>query len=109
MFTGSLGDSIRVYGDWLPRNVFGKFTAFFAIIRMLYLALIIGLFFRSTTDIVFIDGVSAPIPLFRAFGFKVLFYCHFPDKVTFLVVSTHLKSHKLSCHPSCYALNAVAL
>jgi len=29
--------------------------------------------------IIFVDGVSAPIPLLRLFGFKVIFYCHFPD------------------------------
>jgi alpha-1,3/alpha-1,6-mannosyltransferase len=70
-----------VYGDWLPRQLFGRFTAFSAILRMLYLALIAALFYRSTTDLIVLDGVSAPIPVLKIFGMKVLFYCHFPDLV----------------------------
>lgn len=70
-----------MYGDWLPRHLFGKFTAFFAILRMIYLAIIVVLFYNQTSELVFMDGVSAPIPLLRLFGLKVLFYCHFPDKV----------------------------
>ena len=78
---GHLGSSVKVYGDWLPRQIFGKFTAFFAIMRMIYLALITVLFYYSSTDIIVLDGVSAPIPIFRLFNMKVLFYCHFPDLV----------------------------
>ena len=79
---GLLGSSVRVYGDGLPRQLLGKLTAFFAIVRMFYLALIVLLFYSWTTDVIIIDGVSAPIPLFRLFNIKVLFYCHFPDLVS---------------------------
>lgn len=72
---------MHVYGDWLPRQLFGRFTAFFAILRMIYLAFIVALFYSRTTDLVILDGVSAPIPILSLFGFKVLFYCHFPDMV----------------------------
>lgn len=82
MFVGLLGKSVHVHGDWLPRQLFGKFTAFFAILRMIYLAIIVGLFYGSSTDVVILDGVSAPVPLLRFFGLKVLFYCHFPDLVS---------------------------
>jgi hypothetical protein len=40
-YIGVLGDCIEVYGDWLPRQIFGKATAFCAIIRMVYLSIII--------------------------------------------------------------------
>ena len=81
LLIGVLGKCIHVYGDWLPRNLFGKFTAFFAIVRMIFLAFIVGFFYRSQSDLVFLDGVSAPVPILRLFGLRVLFYCHFPDKV----------------------------
>jgi alpha-1,3/alpha-1,6-mannosyltransferase len=77
---GVLGKSISVYGDWLPRNFMNKFTAFFAILRMLLLAFI-AIFFRRNIDLVILDGISAPIPLLKFAGFRVLFYCHFPDLV----------------------------
>ncbi len=32
-------------------------------------------------DVVFVDGVSAPIHLLRFFRMPVLYYCHFPDKM----------------------------
>ncbi len=81
ILAGILGNCIQVYGDWLPRHIFGKGTAFCAIIRMFFLALMLVLFYRSQSEVVFIDGVSAPVPLMRLCGLKVLFYCHFPDMV----------------------------
>lgn len=80
--SGNLGHTVRVHGDWLPRQIFGKMTAFCAILRMIYLALIVIMFYLPTTDVVILDGVSAPIPLLRLFNVKVLFYCHFPDMVS---------------------------
>lgn len=77
-----------MYGDWLPRHLLGKCTALCAIIRMIYLAFIIlirqwisFLGLASSADLIFIDGVSAPIPIFSFAGIPVLFYCHFPDKL----------------------------
>lgn len=81
---GRLAKHIHVYGDWMPRNILGKCTAFFSIVRMLYLAFVIllrNIFTRNKSDLVFIDGVSAPIPLFKFMGLVVFFYCHFPDKL----------------------------
>ena len=34
----------------------------------------------AAPDVVFADGVSAPVPLLRL-RYPVLFYCHFPDKL----------------------------
>lgn len=98
---GALNGCIQVYGDWLPRHIFGKFTAFCAIVRMLYLSYIVlslhlqrrlrGRFFKSANnlassdnndELIFMDGVSVPLPLFFFAGIPSIFYCHFPDKVS---------------------------
>ncbi|TFJ83655.1 hypothetical protein NSK_004759 [Nannochloropsis salina CCMP1776] len=97
---GSLASHIHIAGDWLPRHVLGRFTAMCAVIRMLYLALVVWISTLSLrksscqrserkkghidrrVDVVICDGVSAMIPLLRyVCGFPVLFYCHFPDKL----------------------------
>ena len=101
---------VRVFGDWLPRYVDvslfttrkenngggpgtnstnRRFIALCGIIRMLYLAMvfIVNHIFTWKDEtavcdahVVFLDGLSAPIPLLSIFGFPVLFYCHFPDR-----------------------------
>ncbi len=80
---GALAPHVHVAGDWLPRQIFGRFTALCAVVRMLYLALVVGFSMpHKPIDVVFCDGVSAMIPLLRfLWGFPVLFYCHFPDKL----------------------------
>ena len=88
---GILGQCIAVHGDWLPRSIFGKAAALCAIVRMLYIALMVILghylavmgLISSTqrSDVIVLDGVSAPIPLFYLAGIPVVFYCHFPDKL----------------------------
>ena len=100
--SGHLGKNVHVYGDWLPRQLFGKFTAFFAIMRMIYLALITVLFYSETTDIVILDGVSAPVPLLRLFGMKVIFYCHFPDMVSFVKYAVIFEVHCVDFIKSCF-------
>lgn len=71
---------VSVYGDWLPRTLFGYFHAVCAYIRMLYLALCMVMVDRF--DVVVCDQVSACIPILRAFSkAKILFYCHFPDQL----------------------------
>jgi len=91
-----------VYGDWLPRYIDvgfitrfirrggpasdRRFTAICGIVRMLYISLVFALKSLLSLDgvgkghIVFLDGLSASIPLINAIGLPVLFYCHFPDK-----------------------------
>ena len=78
--TGNLGGSISVYGDFLPRNIFGKCTALCAIIRMLY-ATSAFILSSNRSDLVLTDGVSVPVVLLQLFGFPVVFYCHYPDKL----------------------------
>eukprot|EP01031_Cornospumella_fuschlensis_P034327 gene34327-41547_t len=77
---GVLGKNIHVHGDFLPRHFFGLFTAFFAILRMMYLAYVISIFLDPNEyDCAIIDGVSAPVPTLRWGGYRVVYYCHFPD------------------------------
>ncbi|KAG8217139.1 alpha-1,3-mannosyltransferase ALG2 [Butyriboletus roseoflavus] len=67
-----------------PRAWHGKFHILFAHVRQLHLTLTQFLL-RSTApeyDVFFIDQLSTCIPLLRMFsGKRVLFYCHFPDKL----------------------------
>ena len=72
--------NVEVHGSWFPREIFRKFTAFCAIIKMFICSLYIILY-GGHFDVVIIDQVSACVPLFRLFRRKVLFYCHFPDKL----------------------------
>ncbi|ORY98211.1 alpha-1,3/1,6-mannosyltransferase ALG2 [Syncephalastrum racemosum] len=73
---------VEVHGDFLPRTLFGRFYIVFAILRQLYLTLIMITTHRSTYDVIFIDQLSACIPLFQWLTpSRVLFYCHFPDKL----------------------------
>jgi hypothetical protein len=98
ILSGRLGRTIEVYGDWLPRQIFGQLTAFCAILRMISLAIAAAIT-NFCPDVIVLDGVSAPIPLLKVItnfgrshhlppgqiaGFPVLFYCHYPDKVTHL-------------------------
>lgn len=76
---------VETVGDWLPRSVFGKCSAFCAYFRMVYAALY-TVFFLSKAhkiDVIFCDQISLGIPIFRLASNqpKVLFYCHFPDQL----------------------------
>lgn len=66
-------------------------------VRMIYLAMVVIILYWSRVDVVVLDGISAPIPLLRLFGFKVLFYCHFPD----LLLCTDRRSWSKQLYRSC--------
>jgi len=70
-----------VVGDWLPRHIFGRFHALCAYIRMIYAALYVVFFSGLAPDVVFCDQVSVCVPFLHIGGFKILFYCHFPDQL----------------------------
>ena len=75
---------VIVYGDFLPRNVFGYGHILFAILRNLYLCFCIFLESLNKSrhyDLFIVDQLSISIPLLRWTGSKILFYCHFPDKL----------------------------
>jgi len=71
---------VEVHGGWFPHEILKRFTAFCAIVRMFLCSLYI-IFYGGAYDVIVIDQVSAVVPLFRLFGRRVLFYCHFPDKL----------------------------
>eukprot|EP00899_Mesostigma_viride_P026353 jgi/Mesvir1/6902/Mv09062-RA.1 len=72
---------VVVYGDWLPRHLFGRLHVLFAYVRALYLALMFMLF-EGPWDVLVVDQVSAAVPLLRLKrGWQILFYCHFPDQL----------------------------
>lgn len=71
-------------GDWLPRNIFGKFSALCAYIRMIYAAMYAVLASNEPAyDVIFCDQISLGIPILRLAPKrpKILFYCHFPDQL----------------------------
>ncbi|KAI8815219.1 alpha-1,3/1,6-mannosyltransferase ALG2 [Cladochytrium replicatum] len=75
---------VVVRGDWIPRSIGGKAHVLFAILRNIYLVLTIVLshfIFETSFDVFFVDQISAGNFLLRLTSSKILFYCHFPDKL----------------------------
>ena len=81
---------VEVRGSLFPRHIFGKFIAFCAYIRMILAALYIILY-GGHYDCIIVDQVSVCVPILRLFRRKVLFYCHFPDKLLCTQRSNPLK------------------
>lgn len=71
---------VKVIGDWLPRNIFGKFYALCMYVRMIVISLYV-IFFYNKPDLVFCDLVSVCIPILQMKQIKVIFYCHYPDQL----------------------------
>lgn len=75
--------TVTVAGNSLvPPNLLGRFSILCAILRQLHLTLSLAASAQlSNYDYVFIDQLSACIPLLRLLSprAKILFYCHFPD------------------------------
>lgn len=76
---------VEVLGDFLPTNFNGKFKIVFAFLRQLYLCLNLILTLKIINyNIIILDQLSYCIPLIKIFSkinTKILFYCHFPDKL----------------------------
>ena len=72
---------IEVHGNLFPRTIFGRFIALCAYIRMLLLAIWVVLFVAGDYDYFILDQVSFPIPILKLRNSKIMFYCHFPDKL----------------------------
>jgi len=68
-------------GDWLPRHCCQKGYAFWAYLRMIYVAIYLVFFSGKNFDVIVCDQISACIPVLKWSGAKVLFYCHFPDQL----------------------------
>lgn len=72
---------VTVVGDWLPRTVLGRCYALCSYLRMIYAALYLTFFSSISPDVVFVDQVSACIPILNWKPCKVIFYCHYPDQL----------------------------
>ncbi|KAL7266058.1 Alpha-1,3-mannosyltransferase-like protein [Rhizina undulata] len=74
---------VRVAGNTIiPPSFLGRFSILCAILRQLHLSLTLLLTKEIVNyDYIFIDQLSACIPLFHLLSpeVKILFYCHFPD------------------------------
>lgn len=65
-----------------PRNINGKFHILLAHLRQLHLTYHLLQTEASTYDVYFVDQLSTCIPALRLLARKrVVFYCHFPDKL----------------------------
>ncbi|KAJ8101408.1 hypothetical protein POJ06DRAFT_281179 [Lipomyces tetrasporus] len=94
---------VIVKGDTIfPRTIFGRFAILCAILRQLHLTLFLLQYENTTYDAIFVDQLSFCVPLLRI-GLdrwnsspngdrrstpvrrkrkaRILFYCHFPDKL----------------------------
>jgi alpha-1,3/alpha-1,6-mannosyltransferase len=71
---------VCVAGSSVPRHFFGRLHILCATLRMLVAAVCL-LAHEPACDAVVADQVPAAVPLLRACGVPVLFYCHFPDKL----------------------------
>jgi alpha-1,3/alpha-1,6-mannosyltransferase len=72
---------VKVFGDFLPRTIFGYMHVLCTIIRMLYVAFIV-VFWYGKFDVIICDQVSHHIPILKWFSrSKIVFYCHHPDKL----------------------------
>ncbi|CAG8672216.1 5663_t:CDS:2, partial [Paraglomus occultum] len=47
----------------------------------MYLTLSLIFYEKEIYDVIFVDQLSACVPLLKLTGAKVVFYCHFPDKL----------------------------
>lgn len=72
---------VQVHGDFLPRHLFGMFHLFFVTLRSLYLAIWLFLFCPFHFDVIIVDQIPFTIPILKHCADKVIFYCHFPDKL----------------------------
>ncbi|KAJ8109264.1 hypothetical protein OPT61_g7592 [Boeremia exigua] len=79
---------VRVYGATvIPATLFGRFAILCAILRQVHLVLQIALFSdelaKLTPTSFFVDQLSAGVPLLRMLQPRprIIFYCHFPDKL----------------------------
>ncbi|XP_038207159.1 alpha-1,3/1,6-mannosyltransferase ALG2 [Zerene cesonia] len=76
---------VTVVGDWIPRSILGRFKAACAYVRMVYAAVYLAWYVIPVQEptLIFCDLISLCIPFlkFARGPFRVVFYCHHPDKL----------------------------
>lgn len=88
---------VRVRGDtFVPRNILGRFSILCAMLRQIHLAITL-LRDVDDYDAIFIDQLSIAVPLLKYYREKtrILFYCHFPDKLLSMRTSTIKKIYRV--------------
>jgi alpha-1,3/alpha-1,6-mannosyltransferase len=80
---GDLHKFLRVWGNWIPADLFGYGRAFCSTLRLLYLALCVVLHNETwSANVIVVDVLPTPLPVLAVFTFSsLLYYCHFPDKL----------------------------
>ncbi|KAJ3372803.1 Alpha-1,3-mannosyltransferase-like protein [Allomyces arbusculus] len=77
--------NVSVHGDWLPRSIAGGMHVLCAWLRNLWLCMYLVAMHAvrpsARPDVYFVDQISVGVPLLKWTGARVLFYCHFPDKL----------------------------
>ncbi|EJD54153.1 UDP-Glycosyltransferase/glycogen phosphorylase [Auricularia subglabra TFB-10046 SS5] len=73
---------VHIRRSLLPRSIFGRFHVLLAHLAQLQLTfrLVAGNGVHDY-DVFFVDQLATCIPLLRDAGKRVVFYCHFPDKL----------------------------
>ncbi|KAJ2835416.1 Alpha-1,3-mannosyltransferase-like protein [Coemansia erecta] len=69
---------VRVVSSWFPSSVFGRMRILCTTLQVQSLARHVAAD-HTQYDVVFVDIVSAAIPLLKYAQAHILFYCHFPD------------------------------
>ncbi|OII74467.1 ALG-2 like alpha-mannosyltransferase [Cryptosporidium ubiquitum] len=82
---------VIVFGNWIPRSLFGYGTTLFSYIRMTYISLkmffcvfMASFSFERTKryyDVILNDQVSVINPILKLMTRKLIFYCHYPDQL----------------------------
>jgi len=73
---------VSVHGNWLPYHAVGRFQLVKALLRFLWLSIVVLRRHKQNPfDIMFVDQISATLPLLKLGGAKIIFYCHFPDQL----------------------------
>lgn len=84
-FKETLALDVHQLGDFLPRTIGGRFYIVCAFLRQLWLVLFLYFTGRlGQLDLIFVDQLSYTIPLIHMWKkpeAKVVFYCHYPDKL----------------------------
>lgn len=76
---------MTVVGEWIPRSIFGRFNAMCVYLRMIYAAIYLALYVIPVDypKLIFCDLISLSIPFLKMArgSHKVVYYCHYPDKL----------------------------
>lgn len=79
-FSNTEGIKVELQGKFIPNLILGRFRALLNVVKMMYLTFYL-IFFTKGFDLVIVDQITFPIPFLRLCNKKVLYYCHFPEKL----------------------------